>query len=118
MHFENIPVVIPDEFIGPPLQWGFKNLFEMNERNTELAVEYFREYYSENGWHENVPYIGILEMLAELNFIGKQMYVATSKLEKFAIKIIQHFEFDKYILQLKGADYAGQKQQKLPLFRS
>ena len=34
-----------DQFIGPPLQWGFKTLFGFNERNTKLAVEYFREFY-------------------------------------------------------------------------
>ncbi len=112
MHYDEIPDHLPDEFIGPPLQWGFKNLFGMNEKNTELAVEFFREYYSENGWHENVPYPGISEMLEELSFAGKQLFVATSKLEKFAIKIIQHFEFDKYILQLKGADYGGAKATK------
>lgn len=112
MHYKPIPKEIPDGFIGPPLQWGFKNLFEMNERNTELAVEYFREYYGENGWYENVPYPGISEMLEELSFTGKQLFVATSKLEKFALKIINHFEFDKYIIQLKGADYGGTKATK------
>ena len=112
MHYDPIPDYMPDEFIGPPLQWGFKNLFGMNEKNTALAVEYFREYHSENGWHENVPYPGVSEMLAELNFAGKQLFIATSKLEKFAVKIIQHFEFDKYILQLKGADYGGAKATK------
>ncbi len=112
MHYNPIPDHLPDEFIGPPLQWGFKNLFGMNEKNTALAVEYFREYYGENGWHENVPYPGVSEMLAELNFVGKQLFVATSKLEKYALKIIQHFEFDKYILQLKGADYGGAKATK------
>jgi len=112
MHFEHIPDEIPDMFIGPPLQWGFKNLFGMNERNTELSVEYFREYYGENGWHENVPYSGISEMLEELHFSGKKMYIATSKLEKYALKIMQHFEFDKYITQLVGADYSGLKATK------
>ncbi len=101
-----------DKFIGPPLQWGFSNLFGLNERNTKLAVEYFREYYSENGWHQNEPYDGVFEMLAELDALGKKMYIATSKLEKYAVKIIQHFEFDKYIIQLNGADYSGKKATK------
>ncbi len=26
MHYDEIPDYLPDEFIGPPLQWGFKNL--------------------------------------------------------------------------------------------
>jgi phosphoglycolate phosphatase len=100
------------QFIGPPLQWGFKNLFGMNERNTKLAVEYFREYYSENGLFENEPYSGIFEMLEELDGQGKKMYIATSKLEKYAQQIMEHFEFDKYIIQLNGADYSGKKATK------
>ncbi len=112
MHVDGYSEGIMDKFIGPPLQWGFSNLFGMNERNTKLAVEYFREYYGENGWHQNVPYDGIFEMLAELDALGKKMYIATSKLEKYALKIMEHFEMDKYVLQLKGADYGGKKATK------
>lgn len=101
-----------NDFIGPPLQWGFSQLFGLNERNTRLAVEYFREYYSENGWHQNMPYNGIPEMMAELDNQGKRMYIATSKFEKYAVRIMEHFEMDKYILQVKGADYKGEKANK------
>ena len=103
---------VMEQFIGPPLQWGFSNLFGTNERNTQLAVEYFREYYGENGLYENEPYPGIQEILEDLYFAGMKMYVATSKLEKYALKIMEHFEFDKYIVQLKGADYGGKKATK------
>lgn len=112
MQIDEFPENIMEQFIGPPLQWGFSNLFEMNERNTKLAVEYFREYYGENGWHQNDPYDGILEMMAELDAMGKRMYVATAKLEKYALKIIEYFEMDKYIIQTKGADYGGKKATK------
>ncbi|MFV0589898.1 MAG: HAD hydrolase-like protein [Draconibacterium sp.] len=112
MKIDDYPENLLDGFIGPPLQWGFSQLFGMNERNTKLAVEFFREYYSQNGWHQNVPYDGILEMMAELDHLGKRMYIATSKLEKFAVQIMEHFEMDKYILQLKGADYNGEKATK------
>lgn len=112
MQIDDYPEDILDRFIGPPLQWGFSQLFGMNERNTKLAVEFFREYYSENGWHQNVPYDGIPEMLAELDRLGKRMYIATSKFEKFAVRIMEHFEMDKYILQVKGADYKGEKANK------
>lgn len=101
-----------DQFIGPPLQLGFKNVFNMNEKEVEIAIGFFREYYSENGWTENVLYPGVLEMLEELNQAGMKMYIATAKYEKFAQKIIAHFELDKYIIQLKGADYSGRKAIK------
>jgi len=112
MHVDGFSDDIMDKFIGPPLQWGFSALFGMNERNTKLAVEYFREYYGENGWHQNVPYDGVFEMMAELDTLGKKMYIATSKLEKYALKIMEHFEMDKYVIQLKGADYRGKKATK------
>src|SRR5210317_96200 len=80
MHLVDFHEDVLKKFIGPPLQWGFSNLFGMNERDTGLAVEYFREYYSENGWHENVPYEGVFEMLQELDYAGVKMYIATSKL--------------------------------------
>lgn len=104
--------------IGPPLQWGFATFFGMNERNTKLAVEYFRSYYDEHGWHQNTPYDGIMELLAELDSRGKKMYVATAKLEKFAQRIIQHFEMDRYLLQVKGADYNGKHAVKSKLIAS
>lgn len=112
MHISDYPENLLDGFIGPPLQWGFKQLFGLNERDTKLAVEYFREYYGENGWHQNVPYDGVLEMMAELDKLGKRMYIATSKLEKYAVKIVEHFEMDKYIIRLKGADYHAKKATK------
>jgi phosphoglycolate phosphatase len=108
MQLDGFDGVVPDEFIGPPLQHCFKKLFGLNERNTELAVEYFREYYSAHGLLENDPYPGIFEMLEELHFTGKHLYIATSKLEKFALQISDHFGFNKYIVQLKGADYKGE----------
>ena len=43
-----------DQFIGPPLQMGFKNVFNMDEKEIEMAIEYFREYYRENGWRANL----------------------------------------------------------------
>ena len=107
MRFNDIPEELPAEFIGPPLQQGFKNIFGMNEKETAMAVSYFREYYGNHGLYENLPYEGISELLAELASQGKHLYVATSKLEKYAWEIIKHFEFDKYIEDLTGADYAG-----------
>lgn len=107
MQINEFDGTLPEGFIGPPLQYGFKTLFGLNERNTQLAVEYFRKYYSVHGLFENDPYPGVFEMLEELHFAGKELFIATSKLEKFAVQICEHFGFDKYIVQLQGADYKG-----------
>ncbi len=103
---------ILDRFIGPPLQDGFKNVFGLNERNTDLAVEHFRTYFGDKGLYENDPYPGISELLEELNLSGKHIYVVTSKLEKYAKMIVQHFEFDRYLDDLVGAEYTGKHSGK------
>jgi phosphoglycolate phosphatase len=100
---------IPEGFIGPPLQLGFKHFFSMDDRQTLVAVKYFREYYSTRGLYENEPYMGVAAMLEDLHQAGKKLYIATSKLEKFALEICSHFGFKKYITHLKGADYHGEK---------
>jgi phosphoglycolate phosphatase len=103
---------ILERFVGPPLQDGFKNLFGLNERNTNLAVEHFRTYFGEKGLYENEPYSGITELLEELHLSGKRIYVVTSKLEKYAKMIVRHFEFDRYIDDLQGAEATGKHSGK------
>ncbi len=109
LNFEKIPDSVPPEFIGPPLQQCFKQVFGLNEKLTEIAIAYFREYYGSQGLYENYPYDGIVELLSALNENGVSMYVATSKYEKYAWEIVRHFELDKYIRDLSGADYKGSK---------
>ena len=103
---------ILEKFVGPPLQDNFKNLFGMNERNTNLAVEHFRTYFGEKGLFENEPYQGIGELLEELHLSGKRIYVVTSKLEKYAKMIMRHFEFDRYIDDIQGAETSGKHSGK------
>jgi len=112
MHVDGYSDEILERFVGPPIQDGLKNLFGMNERDTNLAVEHFRTYFGEKGLYENEPYQGISELLEELHLSGKRIYVVTSKLEKYAKIIMQHFEFDRYIDDLQGAEATGKHSGK------
>jgi phosphoglycolate phosphatase len=112
MNFGSYSEELLERFIGPSLQWGFSNIFGLNEKDTGLAVEYFREYFGEKGLYENEPYPGIYEMLECLKNEGKEMYIASSKLEKFVHIIIEHFGFDKFITMVRGADHKGEKSSK------
>lgn len=103
---------ILEKFIGPPLQQGFSTLFGLGESHTTLAVEHFRTYFGEKGLYENEPYEGVLEMLEELHFAGKKLYLVTSKLEKYAHLIVRHFGFDRYFDDLQGAEYSGKHSSK------
>lgn len=104
-----------ERFIGPSLQWGFSNIFGMNEKDTDLAVKYFREYFGEKGLYENEPYPGIYDLMESLQASGKKMYIASSKLEKYVHRILEHFDFEKFITMVKGADYSGLNASKKEL---
>jgi phosphoglycolate phosphatase len=112
MHIDGYSDEILERFVGPPIQDGLKNLFGMNERDTNLAVEHFRTYFGEKGLFENEPYQGISDLLEELHLSGKRIYVVTSKLEKYAKMIVRHFEFDRYIDDLQGAEATGKHSGK------
>ena len=103
---------ILERFVGPPLQDGFRNMFGLDEQNANLAAEHFRTYFGEKGLYENEPYSGIIELLEGLHRSGKYIYVVTSKLEKYAKIIIRHFEFDRYINDLQGAEATGKHSGK------
>lgn len=107
MHLDGYSDELLKTFIGPPLQQCFKSIFGLNERDTELAVAYFREYYGDKGWSDNIPYAGIRELMEELHASGKKLFVATSKFEKYARLILQKFELDQCLIDMQGADYSG-----------
>ncbi len=107
MHIDGYSDELLKTFIGPPLQQCFKSHFGLNERDTELAVAYFREYYGEKGWSDNIPYAGIRELMEELHASGKKLFVATSKFEKYARLILEKFELDQCLTDMQGADYSG-----------
>jgi phosphoglycolate phosphatase len=112
MQIDGFSNEILEQFVGPPLQDSFKRLFGMNDRSTALAVEHFRTYFGEKGLFENEPYEGIGELLEALHLSGKRVYVVTSKLEKYAKMIMQHFEFDRYLDDLQGAEATGEHSGK------
>ena len=91
------------KFIGPPLVDSFSGFYGMSEEDSLLAVDKYRERFRATGWAENVPYGGIAELLSDLKKAGKRLSLATSKPEKFAVKILHHFDLAQYFDLICGA---------------
>lgn len=90
-------------FIGPPLMESFQVFYGMSEGAARRAVACYREYYADKGIFENRVYDRIPETLAALAARGKKLYVATSKPEFFAEKILEHFQLAPYFSGVAGA---------------
>ncbi len=84
------------KFIGPPLSVGFKEFYGLSDEASDRAVEYYREVFSAEGLFENEVYPGVTKMLETLKESGKRLAVATSKPEKFTLRILKHFDLAKY----------------------
>ena len=84
------------KFIGPPLKESYAKYFHFAGEDIDRAVKYYREYYSEKGIFENVLYDGMAEVLDRIKSSGRQIILATSKPDEFAIKILKHFRIDQY----------------------
>lgn len=98
-------------YIGPPLGDTFaKYGFEGEVQDT--AICYYREYFGRRGKFENRVYDGVPQMLAELKKQGKKLVVATSKLEKFSVEIVEHFGLAQYFDFVAGASADGSISKK------
>lgn len=99
-------------FIGPPLDESFQKYYHMNQADSLLAVERYREYFSRQGLYENQVYEGIEDLLRRLKKEGYLLYVCTSKPEFFSRQILEHFALIDYFDGVFGATLDGQRKQK------
>jgi phosphoglycolate phosphatase len=100
-------------FIGPPLLDTFTPL--VGEELAPKALEYYRERFSDVGWLENIPYVGIHDALAALTGAGHRCYVATTKPHVFARRIVEHFDMAQYFSGIYGSELDGTRTDKTEL---
>ncbi len=108
---------IPEEtilrkFVGPPLSESFEKGLGLSKEDSAAAIAFYREYYFKDGVFENVVYPGIPELLEKLKERGKILAVATSKLDKPAMMVLDHFgltEFFTFISTTNDKDITTKK---------
>jgi len=99
--------------IGPPLLGSFSEL--VGESRALQALEHYRERFGECGWRENTPYEGVFDALENLRGRGRELYVATSKPQVYADRILRHFGFDRYFSAVFGSELDGTRSHKADL---
>jgi len=113
------PVPEADELtwmIGPPLVASLTKLLGSPAEVPE-AVRLYRERYGDVGLYENEVYAGIPDLLQSLQDKGVRPYVATSKLQVFARRILDHFELSRFFTGIYGAELDNRNADKRDLIR-
>ena len=104
-------------FVGPPLPESFKAYYQFSQEDADAAVYVFREYYNEIGWAQNSVYDGVEDMLSGLKAAGKKLYVATSKPEDMAKRVLGHFGLTEYFTFIGGANDDSSRVEKDDVIR-
>lgn len=100
------------DFIGPPLRDSFRTFFGFSEDEIDAAVRFYREYYFEKGWMENIPYPGIQDVLRVQKSLGKRLVLATSKPDVLAFRILKHFQLSPFFDFVAGSSLDGERPTK------
>ncbi len=89
-------------FIGPPLKTSFQEFYHFDDEQCQAACRQYRAYFLERGWAENRLYHGIPSLLRALKGSGHRLYVATSKGEASARRILEHFRLVQFFDYVAG----------------
>ncbi len=104
--------------LGPPLHQSFARLLKTDDpERVAHAVALYRKRFVDVGMFENSVYHGIPEMLATLQSSGHRLFVATSKVEKYAVQILTHFRLDHFFDRIYGSEMDGRLANKGELIR-
>ena len=98
-------------FVGPPLDQTFIK-FGVPADKTEEAIRVFRSRYVPIGIFENHPYPGVRELLEKLKAKGFRLFVATSKPEEMALKVLTRFDLAQFFEKICGATLDGSRIEK------
>ena len=106
-----------DEFlhrsIGPPLYDTFPKL--VGKELTLRAIDLYRERFNDVGWQENQVYDGILDALRTIRAEGHTLFVATSKPQMQAKRIVDHFGMGECFESVYGCELDGTRSGKSEL---
>jgi phosphoglycolate phosphatase len=105
-----------ERYIGPPLYESFGELLGSTERRwINDAVGLYRDRFSSTGMFENAVYPGMEPALAALRDLGATLFVATSKAQVFAERIVEHFGLDRFFRAVYGSELDGARTNKADL---
>jgi phosphoglycolate phosphatase len=102
--------------IGPPLEDVLRALLEAHgDDRIGEAVAAYRRHYEEIGLLGSEPYPGICGALEEMRRAGLRIYLATSKREVFARRILENLKFATYFDGIYGSVPGGKLDHKQEL---
>lgn len=104
-------------YIGGPFREELRRTHGFDKPQADRFVALYREYYLEQGIHENRVFDGIENLLAELHASGKALAVATAKPSEQAETVLVNFGLRQYFGLVAGSKPNGDRSAKVDVIR-
>lgn len=106
--FEALGLPIPTpaeliEYVGPPLLDSLQQMAGLDEAGARDALTVYRADYAAHGALDSAVFPGVRGVLQRLQAAGVPIAIATSKPEKQAVRILEHFGLAEYFDVIAGA---------------
>jgi phosphoglycolate phosphatase len=101
-----LPVPTPAEllaYVGPPILDSFRDLAHFDAATSERALSIYRVRYLTTGVYDATVYPGIERVLKAIHDSDLGLSLATSKPERPAKLVLDHYGLTKYFDELTGA---------------
>ncbi|BDZ45414.1 HAD hydrolase-like protein [Naasia aerilata] len=108
------PVPTPAQlvaFVGPPIMDGFADL-GLTEAESHQALALYRAQYQERGAFDSSVYPGIEDALRAIASSGLPIALATSKPERQARRMLDHYGFSHFFTFIGGASEDEVRSEK------
>lgn len=107
LHLPKIEEKVKETFIGPPIYESFRNVYDMNQMECNMATEIFRNAYKDKFLLEAKPYEGIYDLLDVLQKSECKLAVATNKRHDYTMMLLEYYNFPQYFDFILGSDFAN-----------
>ncbi len=108
LEYKGLPALAPgviENFIGPPIQYGFRDICGLPEEEAVDAANFFRKIYREKGYVELCdPYEGLFDTLDKLYADGFLLGVCTLKKQDMAERIVRKHKIGHLFSSIVGTD--------------
>lgn len=111
-----LPVESFYKYLGPPLEWSFRDLGATPEQVPVWISDYRARYLQKMPLTPLFP--GIKELLTQLARSGFTLGVATSKNTKYAIEVCTYTDVRQYFAEIFGASEDGRISTKAEVIES
>lgn len=104
--------------IGPPIQESFRKILGTDDETIVVeAIRLYRDRFADVGIFENGVYDGIIDVLEGQIDAGRRLFVATSKAEIYARRIIEHYGLSGWFEGIYGSEMDGRFSDKKELLK-